>query len=128
VEGGAGFREVATILVVDDQEAVRAVIVNTLERYGYTVLDAAGGSDALSRCGSYPGAIHLVLADVEMEPIDGYETVRRILLARPGMKVIYVSGNLPDYSRAMPGTEFLMKGDELANSLRDKVRQMLSRR
>lgn len=126
VEGGPGFLGSATILVADDQEPVRNMLVKTLEQHGHTVFGASSGLEALEKCQAYPGQIHLVLADVGMEPMDGYELVRNVLLARPSTKAIYMSGNFPDYGRAMAGTEFLLKPKGL-EGLPQKVRQMLNR-
>lgn len=126
VEGGPGFLGAATILVVDDQAPVRSMVVKTLEQHGHTVLAASTGLEALETCRAHPGQIHLVLADVGMAPMDGYELVREVLLEWPSTRAIYMSGSLPDYGRAMAGTEFLMKPRDM-KGLPQKVRQMLSR-
>jgi CheY-like chemotaxis protein len=126
VEGTTGFRGTATILVADDHEPLRSLVVKTLKEHGYTVFAASSGFDALEKCNAYPGPIHLLLADVGMETMDGYELVRRVLQIRPNTKAIYISGNLLDHSRAMPGTEFLLKPNELVASLPKKVWQMLN--
>ena len=111
VEGASvGPNGTGTILVADDQEPVRHLIVKTLTEHGYTVFGAASGAEALEKCKAYPGPIHLILADVGMEPLDGYELVRDALLVRPNTKAIYMSGNLLDNARAMAGTAFLLKG------------------
>ena len=127
VEGVPDFGGTATILVVDDQESVRALVVKTLEQYGYRVLGAASGLEALETCKAYPGTIHLLLADVGMEPMDGYELVRKVLLARPNTKAIYMSGNFPDHARALPGTAFLLKPTQLVDGLPKIVWQLLNR-
>jgi CheY-like chemotaxis protein len=127
VEGAQDFGGSETILVADDQEPVRNLVVKTLEQYGYRVFGVSSGLDAMERCKAYPGVIHLLLADVGMEPMDGYELAKRFLRAKPTAKVIYMSGNLPDHTRALPGTEFLSKPDQLVDGLARKVWQALNR-
>lgn len=109
IEGNPGPRETGTIFVVDDNEGVRHLVATILRQSGYTVFEAANGEEALRRSGAYPGRIDLILADVEMQPMKGYELVRRFVLARPDSRAIYMSGINMDHSRAMPGTEFLLK-------------------
>jgi CheY-like chemotaxis protein len=127
VEGASGINGTETVLVADDDESVRNLVVLTLEQQGYTVFGAASGLEAIARCKAYPGPIHLLLADVGMEHMDGYQLVRQVLLARPDTKAIYMSGNFLDHARAMVGTGFLLKGNELVDGLPKKVRQMLGR-
>jgi len=127
VEGAPGFRGTATILVADDEPSVRGLLQATLRQYGYTVLEASSGHEALAVCSAYPGRIHLALADVAMEPMDGYELVRKLLLARPDTKGVYMSGNYPNHARTMPGTEFLMKPHDLAQDLPQRIWQILNR-
>jgi CheY-like chemotaxis protein len=126
VEGPPGFNGTGTILVADDQDAVRNLVVKTLEGHGYTVFGATSGLEALAKCKAYPGPIDLLIADVGMEPMDGYELVRSLLMVRQNTKAIYMSGNFLDHKRAMAGTAFLLKGNELVDGLLKKVRQMLS--
>jgi CheY-like chemotaxis protein len=127
VEGVSDYSGTGTILVADDQASVRNLVVKTLEQYGYTVLGVSSGLEALEKCKAYPGPIHLMLADVGMEPMDGYELVRRVLLVRSNTKAIYMSGNFLDPARAMPGTAFLLKPGELVEGLPQRVWQMLNR-
>jgi len=121
IEGNSG----GTILVVDDDELVKGLVVRALEGSGYTVFGASSAAEALEKCKAYPGRIDLVLADVSMEPMDGYELVKEILREKPTSKAIYMSGYPKDRARAMPGTEYLRKPDELSEGLLEKVRQML---
>jgi CheY-like chemotaxis protein len=64
----------------------------TLQRVGYTVLDAADGEMALKLCDEHAGPVHLVVADVVMPRMSGVECVKRLLAARPNSKVLYISG------------------------------------
>ena len=81
-----------TVLVMDDEDAVRATMVRTLADLGYRVLAAGGGEDGVELARTHPGRIDLVLADVVMPGTSGPAAVERILATRPGTRVVYVSG------------------------------------
>jgi PAS domain S-box-containing protein len=81
-----------TILLVEDEEAVRVLVKKTLELHGYTVLDAANGAEALKLSQKYEDQIDLVLTDVVMPEIGGQELVARLNASWPGLKVLYMSG------------------------------------
>jgi two-component system, cell cycle sensor histidine kinase and response regulator CckA len=81
-----------TILVVDDEESLRTVIVDLLGHLGYCTLSAANGHDALELARRYPGKIDLLLTDVAMHPLTGPALAEKLMRSRPAMKVIYISG------------------------------------
>lgn len=81
-----------TVLVVDDDNNVRALIRETLKLKGYQVLDAQFNSGALMVSGRHRGTLHLMIADVMMPGINGRELGRRLESLRPDMKILYVSG------------------------------------
>jgi len=81
-----------TILVVEDHAAVRDMISTALRKYGFTVLEAANGSEALLICERQKASIHLILTDVLMPEISGNLLFERLTLIHPEMKAIYISG------------------------------------
>lgn len=81
-----------TILVLDDDDGVRAVTARVLKRAGYHVRAVTGGEEALAFAESHRGEIHLLVTDVAMPDIDGYEVARRLQKLRPGLKVLTMSG------------------------------------
>jgi CheY-like chemotaxis protein len=81
-----------TVLLVEDQEEVRRFASDVLRRYGYRVLDASSAGDAILIAEQHPGPIHLILTDVVMPRMNGYDLVRRLAAVRPEMHVLYMSG------------------------------------
>ena len=85
-------RAVATILLAEDEPALRKLARLVLEQDKYRVLEAGSGRDALEVSAQYPGTIDLVLTDVVMPGMGGPELVAQLTSARPGLGVIYMSG------------------------------------
>ncbi len=85
-----------TILLVEDEPAVRGLVHETLRLHGYTVLAARHGIEALLASAKCVGPIHLLLTDVVMPQMSGPEVAEKILIARPDIKVLYMSG-YPDH-------------------------------
>ena len=81
-----------TILLVEDQDDVRRVALAILRRYGYHVIEASNAGEALLSCERHPRTIHLLLTDVVMPQLSGRELAERLLIVRPDMKVLYMSG------------------------------------
>ncbi len=80
------------ILVVDDEPAVRGVTSRTLQQYGYRVLPATDGRDALSLFTDHQPEVALVLTDIMMPVMDGVALVRELKQRAPGLKVIATTG------------------------------------
>ncbi|HKJ92345.1 MAG TPA: response regulator, partial [Longimicrobiales bacterium] len=85
-----------TILVVEDEEAVRSVVRRTLDREGYTILDAPNAEVALDLAAAYDGTIDLLLTDVVMPGMAGSELSQLLESQRPGLRVLYMSGHTED--------------------------------
>jgi two-component system cell cycle sensor histidine kinase/response regulator CckA len=82
-----------TILLVEDQTDLRVLLSQVLEGSGYTVLEADSGSAAIDIADQHAGRIDLVITDVIMPGMRGWELVRRLSALRPGTKVLYISGH-----------------------------------
>jgi two-component system, cell cycle sensor histidine kinase and response regulator CckA len=81
-----------TILLVEDEEAVRSFAARALRMRGYNVLEAGGGEEALDIVRSGQAQIDLVITDVVMPNMDGPTLVRHVKGLKPGMPVIFMSG------------------------------------
>ncbi len=81
-----------TILLVEDEDAVRAFAARALRVRGYKVLEAPGGEEALEIVHNHPGTIHLLITDVVMPNMDGPTLVRAMKRLRPETAVIFMSG------------------------------------
>jgi two-component system cell cycle sensor histidine kinase/response regulator CckA len=82
-----------TILLVEDEESLRGVVAYVLSKeFGYNLLDAGSGEDALRLVESYSGNIDLLLTDVLLPGISGSELAGKMLSLHPNLKIIYVSG------------------------------------
>jgi len=87
----AGGQE--TILLVEDDEMVRALVRETMESNGYHVLEASDPLEAHVVAGSYRNAIHLLITDVIMPKASGPQLAKELLQICPGLKVLYMSGH-----------------------------------
>jgi len=115
-----------TILVVEDQKAVRSFAKAALRQHGYHVIDACDGGEALSVAKECSEQIHLLLTDVIMPGLNGRELCDRLKELRPTLKVLFISGYTADViaNRGVldPGIAFLHKPfsqEELARKVRE---------
>jgi CheY-like chemotaxis protein len=81
-----------TVLLVEDESAVRGLIAEVLRRRGYRVIEAAEGDEAIDTAHRYAGVIHLLLTDLAMPGMTGRELARFLTHERPGLRVLFISG------------------------------------
>lgn len=130
----AGAREDSmgkkTALLVEDEDSLRDLAKQVLEKIGYQVLEASRSSEALEMCRTYDGPIELMMTDVVLPQVSGPELAVKLAEVKPEMKVLYVSG-YPDgaivrHGVLEPDAAFLQKPFTMS-SLANKVREVLDR-
>ncbi|MBX3010905.1 MAG: response regulator [Caldilineaceae bacterium] len=90
-----------TILLVEDDEPVRAVAVEMLTSYGYRVLEYAAGADALRTAQEQTQPINLLMTDMMMPEMNGREVAEQFMRLRPGVPVLLVSGHMAEVPEAL---------------------------
>ena len=119
-----------TIMVVDDEEMIRRLLEQTLTGYGYTVLTAHDGKEALLTAEQHVGPIDLMVTDVVMPQMSGYELAERLAPLRPEISVLYMSGydtkTGADQGRLDQENHFLPK-PFLPRDLANNIRQILDK-
>jgi PAS domain S-box-containing protein len=117
-----------TLLLAEDDDAIRNLARIALQSCGYTLLEAANGEDALRVGLAYPGPVHLLVTDVVMPRMSGRELAERLCKAQPNMRVLYVSGYTDDavvrHGVVTEGVAFLNK-PFTPTTLARKVRETL---
>jgi len=117
-----------TILLAEDDAILRPLAKQLLEKLGYRVLEGGDAAEALAAAQRHTGPIHLLIADVILPGPSGRELARRLAVARPDTKVVYVSGYTDDaivhHGMLEPGLNFLQKPFTPATLAR-KVRDVL---
>jgi PAS domain S-box-containing protein len=128
--GRAAASGTETVLLVEDEEAVRSLARRGLESYGYRVLAAPGGAAALELARKHPGNIDVVVSDVVMPGMSGPQLVDALRRYRPRVSVVYISGYAEDalgqQSPAARGATFLAKpftAEDLAGAVRSALRR-----
>ena len=120
-----------TVLLAEDEAAVRRLASRILRRHGYQVLEARDGLDALEVAAAHPGKIHALVTDVIMPRMGGGELAERLKEQHPDLRVLFMSG-YPD-DRAAGGSEPLLAAEFLQKpfqqeSLLEKLRAGLDKR
>ncbi len=117
-----------TILVVEDDQSVLGLAASALSKYGYSVLEAETGEEALNLLGGHEGEIHLLLADVVLPGMSGRDLAEGLTSRSPHTKVLYMSGYADNaivlHGVLEEGIEFIQKPFS-PESLARKVRQVL---
>lgn len=124
------FRGVGVILVVEDEEGVRKLVLEMLKKQGYSVLEADDEEEALLICRQYKDTIHLMVTDVVMPRISGPELAKRLVVFHPEMKVLYMSGYADNaivhHGVLKEGVNFIQKPFTI-EGLAKKVREVLDK-
>jgi PAS domain S-box-containing protein len=124
----ATYRGTETILLVEDEDGVRALIREVLQRHGYRVIDTRNGAEATQACERHEGEIHMLLTDVVLAQATGTDLARQLIPMRPKMKVLFISGYTEEaivhQGVLEEGTAFLQK-PFTPNVLARKVREVL---
>lgn len=109
--GRLGAPQAKTILVVDDEAAIREVVATVLQFRGYNVLRAADGAAGLEHLQQQP--VDLLITDIQMPVLDGCELARRARAMRPGLPILFMSGRIAEMDLGPHGglgcTTFLSK-------------------
>jgi two-component system cell cycle sensor histidine kinase/response regulator CckA len=102
-----------TVLLVEDSDAVRELLAETLERQNYRVLIASDGAEGVALSDSFDGTIDLLVTDMVMPQLGGREVADHVRAARPGTKVLFLSGYTDDtivrHGVLEPGAAFMQK-------------------
>jgi CheY-like chemotaxis protein len=117
-----------TILIVEDNDEVRQLAMQVLERQGYRVLEAANGNETLRICKEYKDKIHLMVSDVVMPGMSGRELAEQIKSLHPEIKVLYTSGYADEriihYGVLREGVNYIQKPftmEGLARKVREAI-------
>ena len=113
-----------TILLLEDNLAIREAVQRILSECGYVVLDVASGPEAVAIVGNHGTKIDLLLADVDLPGMSGHEAARQICAQRPEMKVLYMSGHEGHANAAGQSTVFFKK-PFTSSALLEKLREIL---
>ncbi len=113
-----------TILVVEDEDNIRTLIVSVLGREGYCLLQAANGADAYELCVLSPRKVDLMITDLTMPLMSGVELVRKVFTIKPDMRVIMLSGRSSETLRKIRGVSIFTKPFTI-KSLLAKITEVL---
>ena len=120
-----------TVLVVEDEPGIRALIAKILLRHGYQVLEAASGTEGLRIAMEFGGKVDLLITDLLMPQMNGRELVDKLLLARPDTKVLFISGFTGDpllNRTGLPADVVFLQKPFTLESLVEKVAHALESR
>jgi DNA-binding NtrC family response regulator len=117
-----------TLLVVEDEAAIRNLLQTALRKNGYTVLTAESGRAALEIISGHPGTIHLLITDVKMPDMEGPELVRRIATVRPETRTLFMSGYMDEAlgdSGLLPAKVNFIQKPFSPKAIAQKIREIL---
>jgi two-component system cell cycle sensor histidine kinase/response regulator CckA len=108
-----------TVLLVDDLDILRKMVRDFLQSLGIEVLEASNVAKAIRTARFYPGTIDLLLTDIDMPRMSGWESAKQIAALRPGIRILYMSGGISvrewkDYKEKPALAYFIQKPFRLA--------------
>jgi DNA-binding response OmpR family regulator len=112
------------ILVVDDDQGVRTFVEAVLAESGFEAVAVAGGAEALQALDR--SAFDLLLTDIRMPEMDGFELVKRARRSHPGLRVLFISGYASEYPIDWARDDFLAKPFRPRHLL-DRIDEILGR-
>jgi CheY-like chemotaxis protein len=118
-----------TILIVEDNDNLRNLLHRTLEGHGFSILPAADGAEALRLCEEHAGTIDLVVSDIVIPHLNGLELEKRIIAARPGTKVLFITGfgdQFPELRKRIKSGANILEKPFLPSELLRKVEDTLN--
>ena len=121
-------RGTETVLLVEDDKAVRRITRISLQTQGYTVLEASDGLAGLHQAETYPGEIHLLISDVVMPEMGGRQLLDAVRKHRPGLRVLFMSGYTDDavlLHGVVEATDAFIQKPFTPLSLARKVREVI---
>lgn len=112
-ENEKSLRGRETVLIIEDDENIREMLQEVLEQYGYRAISAENGYDGLEKCAIHKDEVKLIIMDVIMPKMNGFETYKRIKALSPEMKIMFMSGYAQDILTSKgideTGLEFIAK-------------------
>jgi two-component system, cell cycle sensor histidine kinase and response regulator CckA len=120
-----------TILLVEDESALRAMVRQILDEHGYRVIEAASGAEAVEMSRNHPEPIHLLLTDVVMPGMNGRALAELLVPGRSDLGVLYMSGYSDDVllsSGVLVAGAHLLEKPFTAQGLLDRVRAVIGAR
>ena len=123
------FTGTGTVLVVDDDAQIRTLVRRTLTRDGFTVLEAASAEEAMAACKRHKSPIHLILTDMVLPKMSGFELAEHLKSIQPDTKMLFMSGytehSILEQGVLDPDKNFIQKPFALDALIR-KTREVLS--
>jgi DNA-binding NtrC family response regulator len=117
-----------TLLIVENEPAIRNLLQMALRKNGYTVLAAESGRDALEVVRGHAGAIALLITDVVMPDMNGPELAKELAILRPGTRTLFMSGYMDDTlgdHGVLPGHANFIQKPFSPRAIAQKVRDIL---
>jgi CheY-like chemotaxis protein len=116
-----------TVLLVEDDVAVRESMCRVLSKEGYQVVQARNASEALVACRNHPGAIELLISDIVLPGMGGHQVAQRVRQLRPKIRVLFTSGyNREAIAKADRGKVLYFRKPFTGDALLKRVREVLS--